>query len=705
LTRKHNFYTLEYHDNAGCRAIIISLKTGKGRRIMRKSAYLGLAAAIAVAAVSCGETGAELSVGGDDGATGTYTIKIADGIENGAISANRSAGNKGQIVIVSASPAAASAWEGAAGEEPASADENAVGGGGDTQYPWYLNSLSITAAGKAVSYTKAGPNEWTFKMPEGNVVISGTFSQTPVKSNELAILDVSVSATVVPKLASNQYDYTADIPHTIQTASENTEPEEEKEDDDTEPTVQTFRIIAVPEDPQAEVTVAAGAESSDTEDSGEYELAEGKKEFTITVFREDLTPDTHTYTFTVNYWPDLGLSSIELSSAGHNDWTHNVPVKDEQTIITPYRQISIGAIANDIAVTVAASTTSNSASLTKGASDWTLEFPESPSQLSSTVKIKSSKTVGGGVYEKDYILNFVKPAAGNEPPNSFWAASAGATIVQDKDGAYYEVHTFTADSTLTFNVESISNSNLKASVLVVAGGGGGGGGNWPSFGGGAGGVVEANNYSLTEQSYDVVVGLGGAGGYGTNGTRGDGKTTNDNEDGKNGGDSKFGNGITAYGGGGGAKRNGDGKITQGFSGQAGGSSGGGTTSPAVKAGNGGTSYGNIGGIITESGDTSAGGGGAGGSGNSGAVRGDNNTTRTQNFGGPGISSSITGAPVIYAAGGDATPYSGGNDTTHRGNDGAPNTGNGGGGAWNNSGGNGGSGVVIVRFPARPNEDI
>ncbi|MDR1148286.1 MAG: hypothetical protein LBK66_06600 [Spirochaetaceae bacterium] len=74
-------------------------------------------------------------------------------------------------------------------------------------------------------------------MPTGDVVISGTFSQTPAKSNELSILDVNVNSTP-PKLLSGQYNYTTEIPHIF-------------------PTVQgqKFSIIAIPEDPQADVSI------------------------------------------------------------------------------------------------------------------------------------------------------------------------------------------------------------------------------------------------------------------------------------------------------------------------------------------------------------------------------------------------------------------------------------------------------------------
>jgi hypothetical protein len=651
---------------------------------MRKSAYLGLAAAIAVAAaaVSCGEPSAELSAGGDDGASGTYTIKIADNIENGVISANRSAGNKGQIVTISASPAAASAWEGAEGEAPEIESELVLGGGGgdNPQYPWYLNNLSITGGGKTVSYTKAAANVWTFKMPANNVVITATFSQTPVKSNELAILDVNASATVVPKLASGQYNYTADIPRIIQTAGENTETEEDENpssiDPDIDPeadsgaSVQTFRIIAVPEDPQAEVTVSPPAD-----DSGEYELVEGKTEYKITVAREGLA--TTTYTFSASYWPDLSLSSITLSSEGHDDWTHSIPLQDEQEHTAPYSKIGISASANNPDIELSASKTSGAGDINGNTPDWTLVFPESAVQLSSAVKIKSSKTVGGTLYEKAYILNFVKPVfSDNKYPTTFWADGGGVSIVQDAETKkYYEVHTFTSSGTLDFKVD-IKDSGLTARVLVVGGGGGSGSGNSPSYGSGAGGMVENGAYPLTQNSYTVVVGLGGAGG-----------PWNSVKSGVDGGDSKFGDDIIAYGGGSGSRRYGN----TAYEGNSGGSSGGGTTSPEVKPGIGGTSYGNIGGTGISAGDDAGGGGGAGGPGKFGHVPG-------KDFGGPGRSSDITGSPVIYAAGGDVAA----NGQVFGGYTGDANTGNGGGGGWNYSGGAGGSGIVVARFPARPN---
>jgi hypothetical protein len=66
---------------------------------------------------------------------------------------------------------------------------------------------------------------------------------------------------------------------------------------------------------------------------------------------------------------------------------------------------------------------------------------------------------------------------------------------------------------------------------------------YPSDGGGAGGMIEHKNFSLTESSYEVVVGAGGAGSGNGQGTF---------EDGADGGDSRFGSNLfIAKGGGGG----------------------------------------------------------------------------------------------------------------------------------------------------------
>ena len=88
-----------------------------------------------------------------------------------------------------------------------------------------------------------------------------------------------------------------------------------------------------------------------------------------------------------------------------------------------------------------------------------------------------------------------------------------------------------------------------------------------------------------------------------------------------------------------------------------------------------------------------GGGGAGGPGVD-AI----NATGYICAGGPGLTNSISGSPVPYAAGGKGYSRSASDTTSGKGTPGGPNTGNGGNGGANGlAGGNGGSGIVIVRY--------
>ncbi|MDR2660257.1 MAG: InlB B-repeat-containing protein [Spirochaetaceae bacterium] len=297
---------------------------------------------------------------------------------------------------------------------------------------------------------------------------------------------------------------------------------------------------------------------------------------------------------------------------------------------------------------------------------------------------------------KTYKITFSKDTT-DKP----MASGGNNTKVIRKSGTgdssvWEEIHQFTAVTTsgkLTF-YNGRRPSNLTAWVLAVGGGGGAGGGNYPSSGGGAGGMVENTDYALTADEYTVEVGSGGSGGT----CAGPKETASD---GTNGSNSKFGTGITAYGGGRGGTHNGNGNCSPGSSG---GSSGGGGGSGAVTAtkgtgggtGTNGGNYGNAGGYGTNAGDYAGGGGGAGGAGEWINMQTANNNNNT---GGAGKASSITGSSVTYAAGGKtAAPVAGASDETKKtGSNGGANTGNGGQGAWNANGGSGGSGIVVVRF--------
>ena len=228
-------------------------------------------------------------------------------------------------------------------------------------------------------------------------------------------------------------------------------------------------------------------------------------------------------------------------------------------------------------------------------------------------------------------------------------------------------------------------------TLVVAGGGSGGVHN--PGGGGGGGVVYTPQLTIVSgTSYSITVGNGGQGQiWGTSGNNG-----------YNGQNSSFGALITAIGGGGGGGGSGG-------AGNTGGSGGGGslTTGGAGTAGQGfagGTAY-------------SFAGGGGGGASQSGA---NGSTNCDAGKGGDGFLSSITGTATWYGGGGGGATISSnpggyggftsitgaaglGGATPGHPNQSAnatANTGGGSGGADRSPGtsGNGGSGVVIVKYP-------
>lgn len=283
------------------------------------------------------------------------------------------------------------------------------------------------------------------------------------------------------------------------------------------------------------------------------------------------------------------------------------------------------------------------------------------------------------------------------------------------------VHTFTVDPNEGDTWEFVPPSYATSvEALVVAGGGPGG--YYGGAGGGAGGLIYNDAFPVTGgATYTVKVGAGGiatsaATAYGTNGgdsliTSGSGATTN----------------AIAYGGGAGGNGNLDGQSAT-RSGVSGGSGGGSTdaNSPYV-AGSGTSGQGNAGGAGLTTTDKNrligAGGGGAGGPG--GTVSPGN--TVSGGSGGDGRELRISGVAAVYAAGGggggrDNTdnvsrggPGAGGNGVggdggmftvagagTERATAGKDGTGSGGGGGSTTAGAyggaNGGSGVVIVRYP-------
>lgn len=269
----------------------------------------------------------------------------------------------------------------------------------------------------------------------------------------------------------------------------------------------------------------------------------------------------------------------------------------------------------------------------------------------------------------------------------------------------YDIHTFTSSG----NFVVVGSGNVE--ILCI--GGAGGGGAQHGGGGGAGGYRSISGVALTQQTYAIVVGAGGAGGSGAgaNGVAG----TNSS-------------GLTYTSAGGGYGGSYPAKV-----GGAGGSGGGGGTDNAA-GGAGNTpsttpSQGNNGGTATAH-SPSGGGGGGGGS----AAVGGNASSTVGGVGGAGTQNNIDGNNYYWAggaggaghvsgttggAGGIGGGGGGGNNAGNAGagdignalNDGSPGiaTGNGGNGGANtggagggsgtspSSGGNGGSGIVIIRY--------
>ena len=246
----------------------------------------------------------------------------------------------------------------------------------------------------------------------------------------------------------------------------------------------------------------------------------------------------------------------------------------------------------------------------------------------------------------------------------------------------YFTHTFTTSGTFT-----VLSDNLNVEYLVV--GGGGGGGYNRGGGGGAGGLLTGSAYSVTPQSYAIVVGVGGDG------------SSSASLQGSDGGASSF-NSISATGGGGG----GTGAASVSLYGKDGGSGGGGGHNPI------GSRPGGLGeagpprqGYDGGNADTTngGGGGGAGEVGEAGAT----------GIGGDGVESSINGTAIYYAGGGGGGGYNraggsggqggGGTGASQSGGvaatPGTANTGGGGGGGTDASrnGAAGGSGIVIIRY--------
>jgi hypothetical protein len=282
----------------------------------------------------------------------------------------------------------------------------------------------------------------------------------------------------------------------------------------------------------------------------------------------------------------------------------------------------------------------------------------------------------------------------------WWASSratGGTVTTANISGTVYTIHTFTANGTFTINAPTLS-----VDYLIVGGGGAGGG-----SGGGSGQLIQANASSKTSGAYSVVVGAGGL------------KTNAGSDPGKGNTSSVF--SANAIGGGAGATISAPPTDRNGASGGGGlglgvapGTStvgqydgGYGTQSTlGYSMGGGGGGVGQIGGnAVVVSGYSSN--GGAGGNGVTSAMNG---TSTYYGGGGGGLAIIAAGAPY-YEIGAGGAGGSGGGGTggirylsggvNANATPGSVNSGGGGGGGGTvgiEAGQDGGSGIVIIRYP-------
>jgi hypothetical protein len=276
----------------------------------------------------------------------------------------------------------------------------------------------------------------------------------------------------------------------------------------------------------------------------------------------------------------------------------------------------------------------------------------------------------------------------------------------------YRIHVYTSGGTFT------ANGNIdNLDVLMVGGGGGGGADNGGA--GGAGGLIFKPKSYILSGDYTIQIGTGGTGAPAQGTTAGTGGDT-----------TAF--SLTAVGGGyGNNGNNGDGTANSGGSGGGGDgeriTSGGSGTQPTQSGDSGTYGHGNDGGDTAV---TIGGGGGGGGAGEAGS----NGSTTIGGVGGDGLNE-VTVSGVVYNfatifgtdygeiingeawfAGGGAGGNNNGSATSVAGgkggggstanyypDDGTTNTGGGGGGSTYTgstvpAGANGGSGIVIIRYP-------
>ena len=299
-------------------------------------------------------------------------------------------------------------------------------------------------------------------------------------------------------------------------------------------------------------------------------------------------------------------------------------------------------------------------------------------------------------FDPAFVGNLLKVKA-------FIQATGGEINEYDENGITYRSHTFLSNGTFEVTKLGITPEFNELEVLLVAGGGSSA--NRLAGGGGAGGyLLDDLNASLGQ--FNMVIGAGGTAPTNTTDVR----LLSVN------GENTTAFSLTAIGGGGGGVLD---NPVGSNGGSGGGARGGGGTAAGVLGGTGTSGQGNNGGANGTDGGFSSGGGGGGGAGNSGFAGGSSSGFKA-GAGGDGLSNTLRDGTVQFYAGGGggggadstAVPIAtgglggggdGGVTSAQPGQNGAANTGGGGGGGGftgnvNAQSGNGGSGIVIVRYP-------
>lgn len=317
--------------------------------------------------------------------------------------------------------------------------------------------------------------------------------------------------------------------------------------------------------------------------------------------------------------------------------------------------------------------------------DWTVVTGQGASGIqvmvgaaSGAVRVAASNACGTSLPDSMVVVPWAPLQAAGGSVTTYTANGTNGI-----NGVMYRVHRFNAVGNSSFVVSNPGNLG-SITYLIVAGGGGGG-----RNGGGGGGGVLTGSTSVSALSYPISVGSGGAGGQ--VGTLGQSSTafSQTAQGGGGGGGRDYGHPTSGGSGGGGAAIDSDPNL-----------GGAGTNGQGFSGGNGGGwSCGNSGG----------GGGGAGGAGGLGANNSGGN-------GGVGLVSQITGLIETFGGGGggavtcnQGTPGAGGQGGggdagvpgVSSGQNGTNGLGGGGGACLVQapfSAGNGGSGVVIIRYP-------